>query len=149
MKESLSPASFIDYEKNLKDMQDKLQQLQQHTVLHAKPLLLHLDVAAMYPNIILSQRLQPTAVKTPQQCAECPWKDRGNKSAAPADVAAAVAAVAAAVVFAAVAAAAVAAVVVAAAVAAAFVASVAAVAFNNVSRLSLGFIRVCLLGFIY
>ncbi len=35
------------------------------------PLIYHLDVAAMYPNIILTYRLQPTAIVTPDTCAAC------------------------------------------------------------------------------
>ncbi|CAG9312003.1 unnamed protein product [Blepharisma stoltei] len=37
----------------------------------AKPLIYHLDVGAMYPNIILSNRLQPTAVVNEKVCASC------------------------------------------------------------------------------
>lgn len=36
-----------------------------------KPLIYHLDVSAMYPNIILTNRLQPHAIVTPAQCAAC------------------------------------------------------------------------------
>ncbi|KAF0750644.1 hypothetical protein AaE_006636, partial [Aphanomyces astaci] len=36
-----------------------------------KPLIYHLDVAAMYPNIILTNRLQPSAMVTPADCAAC------------------------------------------------------------------------------
>ncbi|PXF40650.1 DNA polymerase epsilon catalytic subunit A [Gracilariopsis chorda] len=36
-----------------------------------KPLIYHLDVSAMYPNIILTNRLQPHAVVSPAQCAAC------------------------------------------------------------------------------
>ncbi|RQM30474.1 hypothetical protein B5M09_012870, partial [Aphanomyces astaci] len=36
-----------------------------------KPLIYHLDVAAMYPNIILTTRLQPSAMVTPADCAAC------------------------------------------------------------------------------
>ncbi|KAL6048727.1 DNA polymerase epsilon catalytic subunit [Balamuthia mandrillaris] len=35
------------------------------------PVIYHLDVAAMYPNIILSNRLQPSAIVTPATCARC------------------------------------------------------------------------------
>lgn len=35
------------------------------------PLIYHLDVAAMYPNIILSHRLQPNAIITPDHCFNC------------------------------------------------------------------------------
>lgn len=55
-----------------------------------KPLIYHLDVSAMYPNIILTNRLQPHAVVEPAQCAACDfngtsdcqrnmlWKWRGD-----------------------------------------------------------------------
>jgi DNA polymerase epsilon subunit 1 len=36
-----------------------------------KPLIVHLDVAAMYPNIILTNRLQPCAIVAPEICAAC------------------------------------------------------------------------------
>jgi DNA polymerase epsilon subunit 1 len=36
-----------------------------------EPRILHLDVAAMYPNIILSNRLQPSAVVDRAECAAC------------------------------------------------------------------------------
>ena len=37
----------------------------------AKPLIYHLDVAAMYPNIILTNRLQPPSVINEEACALC------------------------------------------------------------------------------
>jgi hypothetical protein len=43
------------------------------------PLIYHLDVAAMYPNIILTNRLQPSAVVTDEDCAACDF----NKPGAP------------------------------------------------------------------
>lgn len=36
-----------------------------------KPLIYHLDVSAMYPNIILTNRLQPHAIVADKQCASC------------------------------------------------------------------------------
>ncbi|ODN97119.1 DNA polymerase epsilon catalytic subunit A [Cryptococcus amylolentus CBS 6273] len=38
-----------------------------------KPLIYHLDVAAMYPNIMLSNRLQPDSVKKESDCAVCDY----------------------------------------------------------------------------
>jgi DNA polymerase epsilon subunit 1 len=37
------------------------------------PLIYHLDVAAMYPNIILTNRLQPSAIVTDTECAACDY----------------------------------------------------------------------------
>lgn len=39
------------------------------------PSIYHLDVAAMYPNIILTNRLQPDAVVTEDVCAACDFYD--------------------------------------------------------------------------
>lgn len=36
-----------------------------------KPLIYHVDVASMYPNIILTNRLQPTAIVDDATCAVC------------------------------------------------------------------------------
>ena len=44
-----------------------------------EPLIYHVDVAAMYPNIILSNRLQPVAIVNEQVCAGCIFnKDENN-----------------------------------------------------------------------
>eukprot|EP01053_Blabericola_migrator_P011571 Blabericola_migrator_1__11570@NODE_692_length_6847_cov_50_323894_g502_i0_p1_GENE_NODE_692_length_6847_cov_50_323894_g502_i0NODE_692_length_6847_cov_50_323894_g502_i0_p1_ORF_typecomplete_len808_score159_25DNA_pol_B/PF00136_21/2_9e76_NODE_692_length_6847_cov_50_323894_g502_i024454868 len=39
-----------------------------------EPLIYHLDVGAMYPNIILTQRLQPYAIVTQPDCDRCRWR---------------------------------------------------------------------------
>jgi DNA polymerase epsilon subunit 1 len=41
------------------------------------PLIYHLDVAAMYPNIILTNRLQPSAIVTDEDCAACDFNQPG------------------------------------------------------------------------
>jgi DNA polymerase epsilon subunit 1 len=45
------------------------------------PLIYHLDVGAMYPNIILTNRLQPPSMVTPETCAGCCYNtpDNANK----------------------------------------------------------------------
>ncbi|KAJ2836120.1 DNA polymerase epsilon catalytic subunit [Coemansia sp. 'formosensis'] len=43
------------------------------------PLLYHLDVAAMYPNIILTNRLQPDAIVTEAVCASCDFNVPGKE----------------------------------------------------------------------
>lgn len=40
-------------------------------IIETEPLIYHVDVAAMYPNIILSNRLQPVAIVDEQTCAGC------------------------------------------------------------------------------
>eukprot|EP00913_Durusdinium_trenchii_P034986 g32726.t1 len=42
------------------------------------PLIYHLDVGAMYPNIILSNRLQPMAIVTQEFCNSCSYNDPSN-----------------------------------------------------------------------
>lgn len=53
---------------------DDLQNLHDHPNFEANPVIIHLDVAAMYPNIILTNRLQPTAIVDPSFCAKCKIK---------------------------------------------------------------------------
>ena len=48
-------------------------------VLEATPLIYHVDVAAMYPNIILSNRLQPVAIVNEQTCAGCIYNKEENE----------------------------------------------------------------------
>jgi DNA polymerase epsilon subunit 1 len=44
-----------------------------------KPLIYHLDVAAMYPNIILTNRLQPCSTVTDEDCAACDFNTPDKK----------------------------------------------------------------------
>lgn len=48
----------------LRDLRDRPNRIQE-------PLIYHLDVGAMYPNIILTNRLQPPAIVTAEDCANC------------------------------------------------------------------------------
>ena len=50
---------------------ERLIHLRDHPSIDETPLLYHLDVAAMYPNIILTNRLQPSAVVSQATCAAC------------------------------------------------------------------------------
>lgn len=43
-----------------------------------EPFIYHLDVAAMYPNIILSNRLQPGAIVDKATCASCDFNQESN-----------------------------------------------------------------------
>lgn len=47
------------------------------------PLIYHLDVAAMYPNIILTNRLQPSAIVTDTECAACDFNSLDKKCLRP------------------------------------------------------------------
>ena len=46
-----------------------------------KPLIYHLDVGAMYPNIILTNRLQPSALVDEVTCAACDFNKPGARFA--------------------------------------------------------------------
>ncbi|CAD8196556.1 unnamed protein product [Paramecium octaurelia] len=48
-------------------------------VFKEKPLIYHLDVAAMYPNIILTNRLQPVSIVGDQICSQCYFNQPQNK----------------------------------------------------------------------
>lgn len=52
-------------------IQDALQVLHDNPIRMEKPVIYHLDVGAMYPNIILTNRLQPSAMVTELDCAAC------------------------------------------------------------------------------
>lgn len=43
-----------------------------------KPLIYHVDVASMYPNIMCSNRLQPDSMKTEKDCAACDFNRPGK-----------------------------------------------------------------------
>eukprot|EP00900_Chrysochromulina_parva_P027266 jgi/Chrpa1/9173/Chrysochromulina_OHIO_Genome00022984-RA len=50
---------------------EKLETLRDNPTRSEEPVIYHLDVGAMYPNIILTNRLQPPAIVTEQTCAAC------------------------------------------------------------------------------
>uniref|UniRef100_A0A336MSN0 DNA polymerase epsilon catalytic subunit n=1 Tax=Culicoides sonorensis TaxID=179676 RepID=A0A336MSN0_CULSO len=57
----------IDALQSLHDIPSRLEQ----------PVIVHLDVGAMYPNIILTNRLQPSAMVTETDCAACDFNKPG------------------------------------------------------------------------
>lgn len=60
-----------NYEEVRAQIVKELNDLRENPIRAEKPLIYHLDVSAMYPNIILTNRLQPHAIVTPEQCAAC------------------------------------------------------------------------------
>ncbi|KAL7068256.1 putative DNA polymerase epsilon catalytic subunit [Cryptosporidium serpentis] len=68
---------------NYQDVKDEILQiltnLKKNNKLSVNPLIYHLDVAAMYPNIILTNRLQPTAIVSDDQCRRCTFYSEANK----------------------------------------------------------------------
>ena len=60
------------------DIQAALEELRDNPMRTDKPLIYHLDVAAMYPNIMLSNRLQPDSVIDESVCAVCDYNRPGK-----------------------------------------------------------------------
>ncbi|GAA5968501.1 hypothetical protein JCM11641_007661 [Rhodosporidiobolus odoratus] len=56
-----------------------LEELRDNPLRSDTPLIYHLDVAAMYPNIMLSNRLQPDSVVTEADCAACDFNRPGKQ----------------------------------------------------------------------
>lgn len=62
-----------------KQINAQLQSLHDVPARLEQPVIVHLDVGAMYPNIILTNRLQPSAMVTDQDCAKCDFNRPGAK----------------------------------------------------------------------
>ena len=60
------------------EIRSALEELRDNPLRTDKPLIYHLDVAAMYPNIMLSNRLQPDSVIDESVCAVCDYNRPGK-----------------------------------------------------------------------
>ena len=60
-----------NYEEQKEKIIEMLRDMQKTPRREERPSIYHLDVAAMYPNIILTNRLQPPAMVTQETCASC------------------------------------------------------------------------------
>jgi DNA polymerase epsilon subunit 1 len=61
----------------ISNMLEKLQA--RGTNFKERPLIYHLDVAAMYPNIILTNRLQPVSIVDNRVCSGCVFNRKENQ----------------------------------------------------------------------
>jgi DNA polymerase epsilon subunit 1 len=68
-----------NWEEIHRDIVGKLEALKNAPQVTETPLIYHVDVAAMYPNIILTNRLQPTAVVDEQICSGCVFNQPENQ----------------------------------------------------------------------
>lgn len=72
----------MDDVENFEEVYDKikgqLEELRNNPKRHEKPLIYHVDVASMYPNIMTSNRLQPDSIKTEEDCAACDFNRPGK-----------------------------------------------------------------------
>uniref|UniRef100_M4B9S0 DNA polymerase epsilon catalytic subunit n=1 Tax=Hyaloperonospora arabidopsidis (strain Emoy2) TaxID=559515 RepID=M4B9S0_HYAAE len=70
-----------NYEEVRKNIVDCLVALRERPNRKEQPLIYHLDVAAMYPNIILTNRLQPCAIVNEADCAACAYNTECGRAA--------------------------------------------------------------------
>ncbi|KAI5118298.1 hypothetical protein M0805_003817 [Coniferiporia weirii] len=69
----------VNYEQVKGQIQSALELMRDNPLRFDNPLIYHLDVAAMYPNIMLSNRLQPDSVVDESVCAVCDYNRPGKK----------------------------------------------------------------------
>jgi len=69
---------IINYDELKESILNQLAELKKNTCLTENPLIYHLDVGAMYPNIILTNRLQPHAIVDSATCAACDFNGDSN-----------------------------------------------------------------------
>ncbi len=69
---------IINYDDVKREIVDKLTALRDRPKRLQKPFVYHLDVGAMYPNIILTNRLQPNAIVDDETCAACDYNQAAN-----------------------------------------------------------------------
>ncbi|OQV25773.1 DNA polymerase epsilon catalytic subunit A [Hypsibius exemplaris] len=77
--EKIELASVTNLPEIVAAITEKLVELRDHPMRNENPLIYHLDVAAMYPNIILTYRLQPSALATDVVCASCLFNRPQNR----------------------------------------------------------------------
>uniref|UniRef100_H3G7C4 DNA polymerase epsilon catalytic subunit n=1 Tax=Phytophthora ramorum TaxID=164328 RepID=H3G7C4_PHYRM len=70
-----------NYNEVKRDIVDRLVALRERPNRKEQPLIYHLDVAAMYPNIILTNRLQPCAIVNEADCAACAYNTECGRAA--------------------------------------------------------------------
>uniref|UniRef100_A0ACD5XVC0 Uncharacterized protein n=1 Tax=Avena sativa TaxID=4498 RepID=A0ACD5XVC0_AVESA len=70
--------SVKNYDEVKDAIKQKLVSLRDHPTREECPLIYHLDVAAMYPNIILTNRLQPPSIVTDVDCTACDFNRPGK-----------------------------------------------------------------------
>lgn len=67
-----------NYDEVYNEIKAQLEELQTNSVRNEEPLIYHVDVASMYPNIMTSNRLQPDSMKSEKDCAACDFNRPGK-----------------------------------------------------------------------
>ncbi|KAH7890461.1 hypothetical protein F5I97DRAFT_33293 [Phlebopus sp. FC_14] len=75
---NVSLESVTNYDEVKSQVQSALETMRDNPKRTDKPLIYHLDVAAMYPNIMLSNRLQPDSMVDESVCAVCDYNRPGK-----------------------------------------------------------------------
>ena len=78
VEEKKSLEDVTNYEDVKAEVTEKLQSLKQIPNRHERPLIYHLDVASMYPNIMTTNRLQPDSMISESDCAACDFNRPGK-----------------------------------------------------------------------
>lgn len=79
----LQRSDVVNYEDVKQEIVMGLEMLRDLPYREEPPLILHLDVGAMYPNIILTNRLQPSAIVSHSDCAACEFNRSENNCKRP------------------------------------------------------------------
>jgi len=79
VEEGIPLDQVTNFEEVLDDIKEKLCDLRDVPNRLENPIIYHLDVGAMYPNIILTNRLQPSAMVDESTCAACDYNRPGSK----------------------------------------------------------------------
>lgn len=78
VEEKKSLDDIENYDEVKKQIEDRLLSLKQTANRSEKPLIYHLDVASMYPNIMTTNRLQPDSMIDESDCAACDFNRPGK-----------------------------------------------------------------------
>ena len=77
--------SSVDKVTNFEEIKNqitqKLLELKENNIRNELPLIYHVDVASMYPNIMTTNRLQPDSIKAERDCASCDFNRPGKTCA--------------------------------------------------------------------
>ena len=73
----------VNYAEVKAQILERLVELRDNPLRDEPPLVYHLDVGAMYPNIILTNRLQPSSIVDQSDCAACDFNQEKNQCKRP------------------------------------------------------------------